>query len=165
MERKSCVLYRDDGSCGYNFKPAVVNIFKLIPQEELDQLKMYVDMEENVWEGITRQWFKDFVRDILFSTEKIYTDSIVSISYDDIEYNVFIAIMKLFGIEIYSLETEGILEPDPLYLGEIQKLIKNEMSKNKICIRQATAEEKEEIYKMIFDMFDTLWLEYRRRGK
>lgn len=165
MDRKSCVLFRDDGSFGYDFKSSVIKVFKLIPQEELDQLKLYVDTGENIWEGIARQWYKDFVREILFSVEKIYTDCAVSISSDDIEYNMFIAIMKLFGIEIYSLETEGILEPDPLYLGEIQKLIKNEMSKNKICIRQATAEEKEEIYKMIFDMFDTLWLEYRRRRK
>ena len=49
---------------------------------------------------IRREWLKQFIKENLFTTSTIYTNSLVSVACDVTEINIFIALMHLFGIKI-----------------------------------------------------------------
>ena len=73
--------------------------------------------------------------------------------------------MHLFGIKIY-LENEDVsILPDPLYVGEIQKIIKSKFKEHPMCIAKANAEEREFVVNVVLDIIDNLWLSYRKTAQ
>ena len=86
----------------------------------------------------------------------------VSIACDVAEINIFIAIMHLFGIKIYLENEEARILPDPLYVGEIQKIIKSKFKEHPMCIAKANAEERAFVINVVLDIVDNLWLGYRK---
>lgn len=103
----------------------------------------------------------EFVRENLFDINKIYADSEVDIACDITEINIFIAVMYLFGIKVYYGNTYVI--PDQVYVGEIQKIIKRKLKEHPMCIAKASPEERAVVIDIILDIFDNLWLDYRKK--
>lgn len=89
----------------------------------------------------------------------------VSIACDVTEISIFIALMHLFGIKVY-LENEGAsIIPDPVYVGEIQQIIKTKLKEHPMCIAKANAEEREFVVNVVLDIIDNLWLSYRKTAQ
>lgn len=99
----------------------IMKIIACIPKQELSNIHICIDSSKKDNEGIRREWLKQFIKENLFTTSTIYTNSLVSIACDVTEINIFIALMHLFGINIYLENEEASIIPDPLYVGEIQK--------------------------------------------
>ena len=78
------------------------------------------------------------------------------------EINIFIALMHLFGIKICLENEEARILPDPLYVGEIQKIVKSKFKEHPMCIAKANAEEKAFVVNVVLDIIDNLWLGYRK---
>lgn len=133
-----------------------------IPQKELSNIHICIDNSKEDKEGIRREWLKQFIKENLFTTSTIYTNSLVSIACDVAEINIFIAIMHLFGIKIYLENEEARILPDPLYVGEIQKKIKSKFKEHPMCIAKANAEERAFVINVVLDIVDNLWLGYRK---
>lgn len=69
--------------------------------------------------------------------------------------------MYLFGIKVYYGNTYVI--PDQVYVGEIQKIIKRKLKEHPMCIAKASPEERAVVIDIILDIFDNLWLDYRKK--
>ena len=78
------------------------------------------------------------------------------------EINIFIALMHLFGINIYLENEEASIIPDPLYVGEIQKIIKTKLKEHPMCIAKANAEERAFVVNVVLDIIDNLYRKCNR---
>lgn len=165
MNKSVCVIFRNDEFLEDDVRGEIMKSIACIPKQELSNIHICIDSSKEDNEGIRREWLKQFIKENLFTTSTIYTNSLVSIAYDITEINIFIALMHLFGIKIY-LENEDVsILPDPLYVGEIQKIIKSKFKEHPMCIAKANAEEREFVVNVVLDIIDNLWLSYRKTAQ
>ena len=107
-----------------------------------NNIHICIDILKEDNDGIRREWLKQFIKENIFTTSTIYTNSLVSIAYDITEINIFIALMHLFGIKIYLENEDASILPDPLYVGEIQKIIKSKFKEHPMCIARLMQRKK-----------------------
>lgn len=162
MNKKVCVIFRNDEFLDNDVRVEMMKIIACIPKQELSNIHICIDSSKKDNEGIRREWLKQFIKENLFTTSTIYTNSLVSIACDVTEINIFIALMHLFGINIYLENEEASIIPDPLYVGEIQKIIKTKLKEHPMCIAKANAEERAFVVNVVLDIIDNLWLDYRK---
>lgn len=165
MDKNVCVIFRNDEFLEDDVRVEMMKIIACIPQKELSNIHICIDSSKEDKEGIRREWLKQFIKENLFTTSTIYTNSLVSIACDVAEINIFIAIMHLFGIKIYLENEEARILPDPLYVGEIQKIIKSKFKEHPMCIAKANAEERAFVVNVVLDIIDNLWLSYRMTAR
>lgn len=165
MDKNICVIFRKDGLSDDDVRMEMMKSIACIPQKELSNIHICIDNSKEDKEGIRREWLKQFIKEDLFTTSTIYTNSLVSIACDVAEINIFIAIMHLFGIKIYLENEEARILPDPLYVGEIQKIIKSKFKEHPMCIAKANAEERAFVVNIVLDIIDNLWLSYRMTAR
>ena len=127
MNKNVCVIFRNDEFLDDNVRVEMMKIIACIPQQELNNIHICIDSSKGDNEGIRREWLKQFIKENLFTPSTIYTNALGSISCDVAEINIFIALMHLFGINIYLENEDASIIPDPLYVGEIQKIIKTKL--------------------------------------
>lgn len=162
MNKNICVIFRNDELLDDNVRVEIMKIIACIPKQELSNIHICIDSSKEDNESIRREWLKQFIKDNLFTTSTIYTNSLISIACDVTEINIFIALMHLFGIKIY-LENEGAsIIPDPVYVGEIQKIVKGKLKEHPMCVAKANAEERAFVVNVVLDIIDNLWLDYRK---
>lgn len=161
MNKSVCVIFRNDEFLEDDVRGEMMKIIACIPKQELSNIHICIDSSKEDNEGIGREWLKQFIKENLFTTSTIYTDSLVSIACAVTEINIFIALMHLFGIKIYLENEDASILPDPLYVGEIQKIIKSKFKEHPMCIAKANAEEKAFVVNVVLDIIDNLWLGYR----
>ena len=165
MNKNVCVIFRNDEFLEDDVRVEIMKIIACIPKQELSNIHICIDSSKKDNEGIRREWLKQFIKENLFTTSTIYTNSLVSIACDVTEINIFIALMHLFGIKIY-LENEGAsIIPDPVYVGEIQKIVKGKLKEHPMCVAKANAEERAFVTNVVLDIVDSLWLGYRRTAQ
>lgn len=165
MNKNICVIFRNDELLDDNVRVEIMKIIACIPKQELSNIHICIDSSKEDNESIRREWLKQFIKDNLFTTSTIYTNSLISIACDVTEINIFIALMHLFGIKIY-LENEGAsIIPDPVYVGEIQKIVKGKLKEHPMCVAKANAEERAFVTNVVLDIVDSLWLGYRRTAQ
>lgn len=162
MDKNICVIFRKDGLLDDDVRMEIMKIIACISKQELSNIHICIDSSKGNNEGIRREWLKQFIKENLFTTSTIYTNSLVSIACDVTEINIFIALMHLFGINIYLENEEASIIPDPLYVGEIQKIIKTKLKEHPMCIAKANAEERAFVVNVVLDIIDNLWLGYRK---
>lgn len=162
MDKNICVIFRKDGLSDDDVRMEIMKSIACIPKQELSNIHICIDSLKEDNDGIRREWLKQFIKENLFTTSTIYTNSLVSIAYDITEINIFIALMHLFGINIYLENEEASIIPDPLYVGEIQKIIKTKLKEHPMCIAKANAEERAFVVNVVLDIIDNLWLDYRK---
>lgn len=162
MDKNICVIFRKDGLSDDDVRMEIMKSIACIPKQELSNIHICIDSSKKDNEGIRREWLKQFIKENLFTTSTIYTNSLVSIACDVTEINIFIALMHLFGINIYLENEEASIIPDPLYVGEIQKIIKTKLKEHPMCIAKANAEERAFVVNVVLDIIDNLWLDYRK---
>lgn len=162
MNKNVCVIFRNDEFLEDDVRVEMMKIIACIPKQELSNIHICVDSLKEDNDGIRREWLKQFIKENLFTTSTIYTNSLVSISCDVAEINIFIALMHLFGINIYLENEDASIIPDPLYVGEIQKIIKTKLKEHPMCIAKASAEERAFVINVVLDIVDNLWLGYRK---
>ena len=160
MDKNICVIFRKDGLSDDDVRMEIMKSIACIPKQELSNIHICIDILKEDNDGIRREWLKQFIKENIFTTSTIY--SLVSIAYDITEINIFIALMHLFGIKIYLENEDASILPDPLYVGEIQKIIKSKFKEHPMCIAKANAEEKAFVVNVVLDIIDNLWLGYRR---
>lgn len=165
MNKNVCVIFRNDEFLEDDVRVEMMKIIACIPKQELSNIHICVDSLKEDNDGIRREWLKQFIKENLFTTSTIYTNSLVSIACDVAEINIFIAIMHLFGIKIYLENEEARILPDPLYVGEIQKIIKSKFKEHPMCIAKANAEERAFVVNIVLDIIDNLWLSYRMTAR
>ena len=159
---KDNLPFRNDEFLDNDVRVEIMKIIACIPKQELSNIHICIDSSKKDNEGIRREWLKQFIKENLFTTSTIYTNSLVSIACDVTEINIFIALMHLFGINIYLENEEASIIPDPLYVGEIQKIIKTKLKEHPMCIAKANAEERAFVVNVVLDIIDNLWLDYRK---
>ena len=162
MDKNICVIFRKDGLSDDDVRMEIMKSIACIPKQELSNIHICIDSLKEDNDGIRREWLKQFIKENLFTTSTIYTNSLVSIAYDITEINIFIALMHLFGIKIYLENEDASILPDPLYVGEIQKIIKTKLKEHPMCIAKANAEERAFVVNVVLDIIDNLWLDYRK---
>ena len=162
MNKNVCVIFRNDEFLEDDVRVEMMKIIACIPKQELSNIHICVDSLKEDNDGIRREWLKQFIKENLFTTSTIYTNSLVSISCDVAEINIFIALMHLFGINIYLENEDASIIPDPLYVGEIQKIIKTKLKEHPMWIAKASAEERVFVANVVLDIIDNLWLSYRK---
>ena len=165
MDKNICVIFRKDGLSDDDVRMEIMKIIACIPKQELNNIHICIDSSKKDNEGIRREWLKQFIKENLFTTSTIYTNSLVSIACDVTEINIFIALMHLFGINIYLENEEASIIPDPLYVGEIQKIIKTKLKEHPMCIAKANAEERAFVVNVVLGIIDNLWLTYRKTAQ
>ncbi|EDM50838.1 hypothetical protein [Eubacterium ventriosum] len=165
MDKNICVIFRKDGLSDDDVRMEIMKSIACIPKQELSNIHICIDSLKEDNDGIRREWLKQFIKENLFTTSTIYTNSLVSIAYDITEINIFIALMHLFGINIYLENEEASILPDPLYVGEIQKIIKTKLKEHPMCIAKANAEERVFVANVVLDIIDNLWLSYRKTAQ
>ncbi len=161
MNKNIYVIFRNDGFFGDDVKFEVIRIISYISKQEFNNIRICIDESGENSKGIRREWLKKFVRENLFDINKIYADSEVDIACDITEINIFIAVMHLFGIKVYYGNTYVI--PDQVYVGEIQKIIKRKLKEHPMCIAKTSPKERAVVIDIILDIFDNLWLDYRKK--
>lgn len=161
MNKKICVILRDDELDDEVVKFEVMRVISYIPKQEFNNIRICIDELGENKKGIKREWLNKFVRENLFNINKIYINSEIGIACDITEKNIFIAVMHLFGIKVYYGDTYVI--PDQVYVGEIQKIIKSKLKEHPMCIAKASSEERAVVIDIILDIFDNLWLDYRKK--
>ena len=162
MDKNICVIFRKDGLSDDDVRMEIMKIIACIPKQELSNIHICVDSLKEDNEGIRREWLKQFIKENLFTTSTIYTDSLVSIACDVTEINIFIALMHLFGIKVYLENEDASIIPDPVYVGEIRKIVKEKLKEHPMCIAKANAEERAFVVNVVLDIIDNLWLGYRK---
>ena len=162
MDKNICVIFRKDGLSDDDVRMEIMKSIACIPKQELSNIHICIDSLKEDNDGIRREWLKQFIKENLFTTSTIYTNSLVSIACDVTEINIFIALMHLFGINIYLENEDASIIPDPLYVGEIQKIIKTKLKEHPMCIAKANAEERAFVINIVLDIIDNLWLSYRK---
>ena len=165
MNKNVCVIFRNDEYLDDNVRVEMMKIIACILKQELSNIHICIDSSKEDNEGIRREWLKQFIKEKLFTTSTIYTNSLLSIACDVPEINIFIALMHLFGIKICLENEEARILPDPLYVGEIQKIIKTKLKEHPMCIAKANAEERAFVTNVVLDIVDSLWLGYRRTAQ
>lgn len=165
MNKNVCVIFRNDESLEDDVRVEMMKIIACIPKQELSNIHICIDSSKEDNEGIRREWLKQFIKENLFTTRIIYTNVLGSITFDIAEINIFIALMHLFGIKIYLENEDASILPDPLYVGEIQKIIKTKLKEPPMCIAKANAEEKAFVVNVVLDIIDNLWLSYRKTAQ
>lgn len=161
MNKKICVILRDDELDDEVVKFEVMRVISYIPKQEFNNIRICIDELGENKKGIKREWLNKFVRENLFNINKIYINSEIGIACDITEKNIFISVMHLFGIKVYYGDTYVI--PDQVYVGEIQKIIKSKLKEHPMCIAKASSEERAVVIDIILDIFDNLWLDYRKK--
>lgn len=162
MDKNICVIFRKDGLSDDDVRMEIMKSIACIPKQELSNIHICIDSLKEDNDGIRREWLKQFIKENLFTTSTIYTNSLVSIAYDITEINIFIALMHLFGIKIYLENEDASILPDPLYVGEIRKIVKEKLKEHPMCIAKANAEERAFVVNVVLDIIDNLWLGYRK---
>ena len=162
MNKKVCVIFRNDEFLDNDVRVEIMKIIACIPKQELSNIHICIDSSKKDNEGIRREWLKQFIKENLFTTSTIYTNSLVSIACDVTEINIFIALMHLFGINIYLENEEASIIPDLVYVGEIRKIVKEKLKEHPMCIAKANAEERAFVINVVLDIVDNLWLGYRK---
>ena len=162
MDKNICVIFRKDGLSDDDVRMEIMKSIACIPKQELSNIHICIDSSKEDNEGIRREWLKQFIKENLFTTSTIYTNSLVSIACDVTEISIFIALMHLFGIKVYLENEDANIIPDPLYVGEIQKIIKTKLKEHPMCIAKANAEERAFVVNVVLDIIDNLWLDYRK---
>lgn len=165
MDKNICVIFRKDGLSDDDVRTEIMKSIACIPKQELSNIHICIDSLKEDNDGIRREWLKQFIKENLFTTSTIYTNSLVSIACDITEINIFIALMHLFGIKIYLENEDASILPDPLYVGEIQKIIKTKLKEHPMCIAKANAEERVFVANVVLDIIDNLWLSYRKTAQ
>lgn len=162
MDKNICVIFRKDGLSDDDVRMEIMKSIACIPKQELSNIHICIDSLKEDNDGIRREWLKQFIKENLFTTSTTYTNSLVSIAYDITEINIFIALMHLFGIKIYLENEDASILPDPLYVGEIRKIVKEKLKEHPMCIAKANAEERAFVVNVVLDIIDNLWLGYRK---
>ena len=162
MDKNICVIFRKDGLSDDDVRMEIMKSIACIPKQELSNIHICINSLKEDNDGIRREWLKQFIKENLFTTSTIYTNSLVSIAYDITEINIFIALMHLFGIKIYLENEDASILPDPLYVGEIRKIVKEKLKEHPMCIAKANAEERAFVVNVVLDIIDNLWLGYRK---
>lgn len=162
MNKNICVIFRKDRLSDDDVRMEIMKSIACIPKQELSNIHICIDSLKEDNDGIRREWLKQFIKENLFTTSTIYTNSLVSIAYDITEINIFIALMHLFGIKIYLENEDASILPDPLYVGEIRKIVKEKLKEHPMCIAKANAEERAFVVNVVLDIIDNLWLGYRK---
>ena len=162
MDKNICVIFRKDGLSDDDVRMEIMKSIACIPKQELSNIHICIDSLKEDNDGIRRECLKQFIKENLFTTSTIYTNSLVSIAYDITEINIFIALMHLFGIKIYLENEDASILPDPLYVGEIRKIVKEKLKEHPMCIAKANAEERAFVVNVVLDIIDNLWLGYRK---
>lgn len=159
---KVCILISDGGLFGdEEAKKSIKNLLDMIPAEDLENVKIvrpqggYSDFD-----GFRRLFFAQFVYDNLFETKAIYVDNLVYCSTDEVEQKIFVALMSLFGIEVYEEYETSALEPDQAYRGEIAKVFR-ESPDVPDCILEASREELDIVRYIAVIVLQDMWQEYR----
>ena len=162
MDKNICVIFRKDGLSDDDVRMEIMKSIACIPKQELSNIHICIDSLKEDNDGIRREWLKQFIKENIFTTSTIYTNSLVSIACDVTEISIFIALMHLFGIKVY-LENEGAsIIPDSVYVGEIWKIVKEKLKEHPMCIAKANAEERAFVINVVLDIVDNLWLGYRK---
>ena len=165
MEKNTCVLFRSDDFADDEAKKHIIDIMKYIEPKEFTRISIYNDVvpaEGYVGEGIYREFLLKFVCENLFTTRKIYVSSIIDISHDMTEVNIFVALMHLFGIEIYSTKEGDNLYPDELYLDGLRKYIKEKLDGGNVDLHNVEDEKQVCVFKIVWDIMRDMWEEYRK---
>ena len=68
-------------------------------------------------------------------------------------------------LKIYLENEDASIIPDPLYVGEIQKIIKTKLKEHPMFIAKANAEERAFVVNGVLDIIDNLWLSYRKKAQ
>ena len=165
MNKNVCVIFRNDEFLEDDVRVEMMKIIACIPKQELSNIHICVDSLKEDNDGIRREWLKQFIKENLFTTSTIYTNSLVSISCDVAEINIFIALMHLFGINIYMENEVASIITVSLYCGLIQKIIKTKLKEHPMCIAKASAEERVFVANVVLDIIDNLWLSYRKTAR
>ena len=162
MNKNVCVIFRNDEFLEDDVRVEIMKIIACIPKQELNNIHICIDNSKEDNGGIRREWLKQFIKEDLFATSTIYTNSLVIIACDVTEINIFIALMHLFGIKVYLENEDASIIPDPLYVGEIKKIIKTKLKEHPMCIAKANAEERAFVVNVVLDIIDNLWLDDRK---
>lgn len=97
--------------------------------------------------------------DNLFEAKAIYTDSVISLSNDEVKEMIFISLMSLFGIKMYNYDNE-LMFSDEVYKGEIAKVFHQNMEMPEYIL-EAPEEKLYEIKCMAIVIMHCMWREYR----
>lgn len=166
IKDKVCIFALDSGVFDEEtVKRQVKGLINKIPIEDFGKIEIYRPYITFAKEdGIKRDFFTQFIFDNLFKVKTIYVDDMVYISTDEVEQKLFIALMSLFGIEVYDAYEEGIVEPDLVYRGKIVEAFHDNI-KMPECILEASDEEIDEIKHMAAAVLLVMWDEYRKTGR
>lgn len=165
MNKNICVLFRSDEYTDIEAKKSIIDMMKYIEPEKFMRIRIYNDFLPDsaiVGEGICREFILRFVCENLYTTEKVYVSSIVDISHDMTEISIFVALMYLFGIEIYSTDEEDRLYPDEIYLDGIRKFMKERLNDENINFANVEDEKQICVIKVVWDVIMHMWEEFRK---
>ena len=90
MDKNICVIFRKDGLSDDDVRMEIMKSIACIPKQELSNIHICIDILKEDNDGIRREWLKQFIKENIFTTSTIYTNSLVSIAYDITEINIFI---------------------------------------------------------------------------
>lgn len=164
IKDKVCIFQLDCGVFNEEIvKRQVIDLINKIPLEDFGKIEIYRPYTTVVKKGgIKRNFFIQFIYDNLFKVKTIYIEDMVYATMDEVEQKIFIALMSLFGIEVYDTFEEEVVEPDPVYCGEIVKAFHENIDMPE-CILEASDDELEEIKYMAAAILLEMWDECRNK--